>query len=157
MSLNVIAPPTIIGYTNWLRTFMGVPDTILPDDSPYLQMSFDIAMEFVNYYINIVNPGVFTLAVYNLSGATLAMIAQDDPTLPPPDNTYWADLRQSLNLNTFIPGFVNNASDQGTSAGIQILQSMAGLTIGDLQLLQSPWGRSYLAIAQCVGTIWGIT
>jgi hypothetical protein len=160
MTLQAIAPPTLEGYTDWIYSVMAVPESVLPDDSIYIQMSFDIAMEFVNQYINIVNPGVFTVAVYNLAGNFLVNIAQDDPdAVPPPDNaaTYWADLRSSLNLNSFVPGLVDNAADQGTSAGLQLLASMEDLTIGDLQMLKTPWGRVYMGIAQCVGSMWGLT
>jgi hypothetical protein len=160
MSLQDIAPPTIEGYTDWVYSVMGVPPSVLPSDSIYIQMSYDIAYEFVNQYINMVNPGVFTVAVYNLAGNFLVNIAQDDPAaIPPPDNaaTYWADLRAGLNLNSFVPGLVDNAADQGTSAGLQLLNSMKDLTIGDLQLLKTPWGRVYMGIAQSVGSMWGLT
>jgi hypothetical protein len=157
MSLQWIAPPTLEGYINWVRQIMGVPVVVLADDSIYLEMSYDIAYEIVNRYIWAVNPGIFTVAVYNLAGDYLVNIAQDDPTLQPPDNTYWTDLRQSMQINSFIPGLINQASDQGTSAGMQLLASMENLTIGDLQNLKTPWGRVYLGIAQSVGSMWGLT
>jgi hypothetical protein len=160
MSLQDLAPPTIEGYTAWVYSVMGVPDNVLPEDSIYIQMSYDIAFEIVNRYIWCANPGVFTVAVYNLAGDYLVNIAQDDPNaVPPPDNatTYWADLRGSLNLNSFVPGLVNNAADQGTSAGLQLLKSMENLTLGDLQTLKTPWGRIYMGIAQSVGSMWGWT
>jgi hypothetical protein len=157
MSLQWIAPPTLAGYINWVRQIMGVPDVVLADDSIYLEMSYDIAYEIVNRYIWAVNPGIFTVAVYNLAGDYLVNIAQDDPSLPPPDNTYWTDLRQSMQINSFIPGLINQASDQGTSAGMKLLSSMENLTVGDLQTLKTPWGRVYLGIAQSVGSMWGLT
>jgi hypothetical protein len=157
MSLQWIAPPTLEGYINWVRQIMGVPVVVLADDSIYLEMSYDIAYEIVNRYIWAVNPGIFTVAVYNLAGDYLVNIAQDDPALPPPDNTYWTDLRQSMQINSFIPGLINQASDQGTSAGMKLLASMENLTIGDLQALKTPWGRVYLGIAQSVGSMWGLT
>jgi hypothetical protein len=151
------APPTLEGYIAWVRQIMGVPDTILPDDSIYLEMSYDISYNIVNRYIWCANPGIFTIAVYNLGGDYLVNIAQDDPNLPPPDNTYWSNLRTTMNLNSFLPGLINQASDQGTSAGMQLLASMENLTLADLQNLKTPWGRVYMGIAQSVGSMWGIT
>jgi hypothetical protein len=151
------APPTLEGYLRWIREIMAVPVIVLPDNSPYIELSYDIAFQVVNRYIWCANPGIFTQAVYNLGGDYLVNIAQDNPNLDPPNDTYWTDLRNSLGLNTFVPGVVNSAADQGTSAGVQLLSSMENLTITDLQNLKTPWGRIYMGIAQSVGSMWGIT
>jgi hypothetical protein len=149
--------PTLPGYRKWIRDIMAVPPTVLPDNSPYIEVSYDLATEIVNKYILGASPVVYTQAVYNLGGDYLVQMAQDNPNLPPPLNTYWADLRQSLGINSFIPGLVDQAHDQGTSAGLQLLASMENLTIADLQQLKTPWGRVYLGLAQSVGSMWGIT
>jgi hypothetical protein len=52
---------------------------------------------------------------------------------------------------------VNQASDQGTSEGLFIPAQIQNMTLMDLQLAKSPWGRAYLMIAGQWGTIWGIT
>jgi hypothetical protein len=158
--MTLPSPPDIDDYTTWVYTVMGVPESVLPPDSIYIQLSYDLALEMVNRFIYCASPGVYTIAVYNLAGYYLVMIAQDNPNaVPPPANaaTYWTDLRTSLNLNSFIPGLVDNAADQGTSAGIKLLASMENLTISDLQMLKTPWGRVYLGIAQSVGSLWGLT
>jgi hypothetical protein len=155
--MTLPAPPDLDEYTTWVYSVMGVPPAVLPSDSIYIELSYDLALEMVNRYINWVAPGVYTIAVYNLAADYLVNIAQDDPNLPPPDNTYWSDLRSSMSLNSFVPGLVNNASDQGTSAGLQLIGSMKDLTLGDLQTLKTPWGRVYMGIAQSVGSMWGIT
>ena len=66
-------------------------------------------------------------------------------------------MRQSLGVNGFLPGLINQAEDQGTSAAVKLLSSMENLTLMDLQNLKTPWGRVYLGIAQSVGSMWGIT
>jgi hypothetical protein len=38
-----------------------------------------------------------------------------------------------------------------------ILPQMAGLTLMGLQLLKTPWGRTYLQIAGQWGYVWGLT
>ena len=63
---------------------------------------------------------IYAICVYNLGGHVLCEIAADDPNLPPPFNTFWADLRKQLGLNSFNFGIITSASDQGTSAGQQI-------------------------------------
>jgi hypothetical protein len=149
--------PTPEGYINWIRTRMAVPVSVLSDDSPYISDSYYTSLEYVNLYLDIASPIVYTKCVYNLGGAYLVETVQDDPNLPPPDNTYWKDLRVAFNMNTFMPGFVNSAFDQGTGAGVQLLQGMEGLTIIDLQLAKTPWGQYALGIMQSVGTMWGLS
>jgi hypothetical protein len=151
-------PPTLEGYTEWVYEIMDVPQIVLPPGSIYLEMSFDIAFEMVNRLIWCASPGIFTIAVYNLGGDYLVNMAQDNPNLPSPDDTYWQDLRQAMNINGFLPGLINSAADQGTSAGVHLLAAMENLTITDLQNLKTPWGRVYLGIAQSVGAgPWGLT
>jgi hypothetical protein len=100
---------------------------------------------------------IYAIAVYNLGGAFLCEIAQDDPSLPPPLNTYWADLRTKLNLNSFNYGMVTSASDQGTSAGQQIPSQIADMSMFNLWLMKTPWGRMYLMLAGQWGNIWGLS
>ena len=155
--MTLPAPPDFDDYITWVREIMGVPEDVLPDDSPYLQMSYDIAYEIVNRYLYIASPGIFTICVYNLAGDFLVNITQDDPTLPPPDNTYWTNLRQTLGTNNFTPGLINAANDEDTSAALITPLGLQNLTIADLQNLKTPWGRVYLGLAQSVGSMWGIT
>lgn len=66
--------------------------------------------------------------------------------------------RQGFKLAAFFPGVVASAADNGTSAGIDNPDFMSGLTLNDLQLLKTPYGRTYLAIAQRWGpSVWGLT
>jgi hypothetical protein len=149
--------PNEIDYLTWIRLIMGVSPTDLPDDSPYIDLSFTMAMEWVNLYLDIASPLLYTQAIYNLGAALMCNIVQDNPALPPPDNTYWSTLRTSMGLNTFIPGFINATNDEDTSAALLVPMNLQNLTLGDLQLLQTPWGRAYLSIAQSVGSMWGLT
>jgi hypothetical protein len=149
--------PTLLGYLFWIREIMAVPKIVLPDNSPYIELSYDLSLEIVNRYIEFASGIVYTQCVYNLGGDYLVQMAQDNPNLPPPNNTYWADLRASMGVNSFLPGLVNRAADQGTDAGLQLLSAMENLTIADLQQLKTPWGRVYLGLAQSVGSMWGFT
>ena len=144
--------PSLAGYVNWIRTIMAIPQSVLPDNSPYIVLSYEMALETVNLYLDCASPLLYTQAVYNLGGDILVNIAQD---VPP--STFWADLRESLGINNFTPGFINAANDEDTSAALLIPMNLQNLTIADLQALKTPWGRVYLSIAQSVGSMWGLT
>jgi hypothetical protein len=62
-----------------------------------------------------------------------------------------------LGLNSFAFGMITSAADQGTAESMYIPEAIKGMTLMDLQLAKSPWGRKYLMIAGQWGSIWGIT
>lgn len=71
---------------------------------------------------------------------------------------YFAAARKSFKLAGFAPGIISSTSDAGTSASFDNPDFAKGLTLFDLQLLKTPWGRAYLNIAQKYGpTIWGMS
>jgi hypothetical protein len=103
---------------------------------------------------------VYAIAVYNLAGHILVETAMDNPDAePPPDNapTFWADLRKSLGVGAAVYGIVQSSSDQGTSSSLMIPDVIKNMSLMDLDLMTSPWGRRYLQIAGQWGTIWGIS
>jgi hypothetical protein len=144
--------PNEADYVTWIYTIMGVPPSVLPSDSQYIDYSYIMSLETVNLYLDIASPIMYTQAVYNLGGDILCNIAQD---VPP--STYWSDLRASMGLNNFIPGLINATNDEDTSAAILTPLGLQNLTLGDLQNLKTPWGRFYMGIAQSVGSMWGIS
>jgi hypothetical protein len=157
--------PTEDGFNDWVFSVMRVPDEVLPVVSNqldpsyniYINYAFEISLETVNLYLDMASPIIYTQAVYNLGGDILVNMAQDDSNLPPPFNTYWADLRNSFGLNNFMPGIINAANDIDTSAASMIPLGLQNLTLADLQNLKTPWGRQYLMFAQSVGSMWGLT
>lgn len=71
---------------------------------------------------------------------------------------YFLNARRMFKINSFVPGIVANTSDLTTSVGLDNPDFFKMLTLFDLQLLKTPWGRAYLATAQKVGpTVWGLT
>lgn len=85
------------------------------------------------------DPGTATL----LSGAAVV-------------ETFFAMAQLKFNLGQFAPGVVSNSSDVSTSVGLLNQTFMQGLTLEDLQLMKTVWGRAYMAIAQKWGpTVWG--
>jgi hypothetical protein len=171
----VTAPdPTLEGFTNWVYGVMGVPQSVLPTNSIYLQWAYDEATNLTYTGLDAVpntappdpvtgfprSPSIYAIAIYNLGGHVLVTIAGDDPAaVAPPDNapTFWSDLRTTLNMNVMSLGLITSASDQGTSAGQQIPSQIADLTLMGLDLLKTPWGRRYLQIVGQWGTLWGLS
>lgn len=151
--------PTFAGFQWFVANIMAVPDSSMPDDS-WLQVAYDQAINLCYWALATVpsqptTPSIYAFAVYNLGCAFLLQFAQDDPDNP--ENTYWADLRQKLGLNSMNLGIITSAADQGTSESTFIPDQIKGMTLMDLQLAKSPWGMQYLMIAGEWGSIWGIT
>lgn len=87
------------------------------------------------------NPGTATL----LAGAAV-------------QQTLFATARQKFRLGQFFPGMVSTSSDVSTSVGLENPDFMRGLTIENLQLMSTPFGRAYMAIAQKAGpAVWGVS
>ena len=71
---------------------------------------------------------------------------------------FFAGLRQQFNLLSFTPGVVTTAGDLGTSASLTVPDAFKSLTMQDLDLLKTPWGRYYLFYAQKAGpTVVGVS
>ncbi len=160
--------PTFAGFVDWVYGTMGVPSAWLPSDAQVLTWAYNYATGTVNTYFACV-PGPFNLIVtYNLGGHFLACWAQDPTPFPgsPPapyitvDGVgygFWAWLRKANNISGFITGIVSSSSDEGTSVGLVVPKQAENLTVGQLQLTTTLWGRTYLGLAQDYGTNWGIS
>lgn len=164
--------PNVGFYLNpFIRDVMGIDSTVLPDNSPVISISYQIALMFVNRALLGVPPGcapflpppplttlnIYALAVYNLAGDRLINFGQDlpnaakvpgskDPALP-----FFANARRDFNLNGFVSGAITSSSDNGTSASFDVPDWASKLTVSQLSNLQTPWGRQYLGIAQAYG------
>jgi hypothetical protein len=169
--------PNLVDFTSFIEDSVQIPIAALPVDSPYLGYAFDQALATV-----ITVPGcgwppgypppsppsnplgiLYTLAVYNLATALLFQITPDQE-----GQTYFADARSKkpstnfpnggFNLNAPALGLVTAASDEGTSGTLKTPDWAAKMTVGDLELFQTPWGRAYLNYAQKFGpSIVGLT
>lgn len=152
--------PTFAGFQWFVSNIMAVPTGSVPPDD-WLQVAYDEAANLAYWALATVpsqpnSPSIYAFAVYNLGCALLLDFAQDDPTADPP-TTFWNDLRTKLGIDSFTFGLINSAADQGTSQSSYIPDQIKGMTLMDLQLAKSPWGRQYLMIAGQWGAIWGIT
>nr|HEK8282419.1 hypothetical protein [Escherichia coli] len=52
---------------------------------------------------------------------------------------------------------ITGAGDNSTSAQRLVPDFFKDLSLADLQMLQDPWGRRYLMIAQQFGSLWGLS
>jgi hypothetical protein len=156
--------PTLAGFTAFLRA-AGFTTAVLPDNSVWIGYAFDVAMAIVNVYLAQVPVGtagtmtIYTLAVYNLATSNAINFAQDVPGASPADGSkppmpYFAWTRRQWNVDSFVSGVVNSASDEGTSSSWTVPKPAEEFTLADLQLLKDPWGRTYLQLAQNFGTLW---
>jgi hypothetical protein len=143
--------PTLSGFIVFIRNMMQIPTGILPDNNQVISSSFDYAMATVNQLLLTVDLA-YQNAVYNLAGDILINFGQD---VTP--STVFADIRTAYKINSFVPGIVSSTSDNGTSTSLATPDFFKDLTLSDLHLMKTPYGRAYLSIAQKAGYLWGIT
>lgn len=144
--------PNVSDYTVFLRNW-GITTQYLPDNSSWIQTTFNIAMDVVTETLNAVAPDIYTLAVYNLAADRLLNFAPDQT-----NQNYFTQKRASYNLLTSVPGIVGGASDQGTSVPLLNPDQMKQFTLLDLQTLKTPFGRTYMGFAQMYGqSLWGLS
>ncbi|MBV8060473.1 MAG: hypothetical protein JO253_02965 [Alphaproteobacteria bacterium] len=138
-------------YLAFIRE-QGVTTAQLPDNSLYIQTSYNIAIALVYEVIACVSTVIYDQCVYNLAFDRLVNIAIDQT-----GQTIFADLRKANGLNTFVGGVIQSSSDVSTSESMVVPDFAKTLTLSDLQRLKTPWGRAYLELAQSAGPLWGLT
>jgi hypothetical protein len=143
---------TLAGFQNFINTMMGVPSGALPPDSPAITWAYNIAVELVVCYAQVMFPDIYDLMVYNLAADNLLNFAPDNPP-----STWFSQQRTLYGLENFVPGLVQSTGDNGTSTSLMIPDALKNLTLADLQYLKTPYGRRYLQFAQRFSTVWGIS
>ncbi|HBU6573989.1 TPA: hypothetical protein MC588_003474 [Citrobacter amalonaticus] len=139
---------SLSGFIAFVRSDMGVTAEQVPDDSQSLSLVFGGAVEWVNRDIEAVVPNLYTVAVYNLAASFLVNYGTE---------SVFADFRSKFGLNDFKAGVITGAGDNATSAQRLVPEFFKDLSLADLQMLQDPWGRRYLMIAQQFGSLWGLS
>ena len=165
--------PSLSGFLWFLRNIVGIPVIYLPDDAPVISWSYDISTDTVNPIFRCApawqlppQQKIYTQLVYNLGAHDVISWAPD--VQPPPTPPFKIDqsgqpvgyfefMRQQFGLNSFLPGIVTAAYDQGTGTSLMVPDSLKNLTIADLALTKTPWGRTYLGTAQDWNRPWGIS
>lgn len=157
--MTIVPPPTLAGFTDFVRTQMVIGSDELPDNSDAISTAFQISIEIANLLMNCVSPVIYTLMVYNLAGATLIETAPDvhPPVIFQDDLTYFEYLRKKFGLTSFVAGTISASSDEGTSMSLNVPENLKYLTLADLALTRTPYGRIYLQYAEKYGTIVGLS
>lgn len=139
-------------YLAFIRTQMELTTAQLPDNSPSIALSYNIAVEIVYSVMQCVSQLIYDQCVYNLAADTLVNIAQDQS-----GQTVFTDLRKTFALNTFIGGVISSSADVSTSESMTTPDFVKTLTMANLQQMKTPWGRQYLMYAQSSGPLWGLS
>lgn len=165
MSFPFTPKPTLSGFTNWLYTTVGIPVEWLPTDQEWITWAYNTAIVTVNPFICRVPGPIYLQAVYNL-GTHVLLTNCPDPVPPPTppfatdatgDYGFFAWTRKQNNILSSTLGTVSSTGDNGTSVSLTVPRQAENLTIGQLQLQTTPYGRAYLGIAQSYGTNWGLS
>lgn len=149
----MICAPTQAGFLAFLRTVVGIDPLNLPDSDPVIEMAFEISRERVS--LDLAYAGsrhLYSMAVYNLAADRVINFADDQP-----DRLYFKKLRETLDINVFVPGVIASSGSGPTSEGTLNPEFMKNFTMGNLQNLKTQYGRIYLDLAQSVGTLWGLS
>ena len=139
------------GYVAFLRDqdFSAVD---LPDNSPWIDTTLAMAQAAMNTTLALV-PSLFVIATYNYGADRLVNYAPDQA-----NRTFFKSLREKLAILSFASGLVTSSSDAGTSSSLQTIEAAKDMTLGNLQLAKTPWGRAYLDVTQSYGpTVWGLS
>lgn len=144
--------PNIVDFLAFLRNSVGVPSVALPGTSPWPQYALTQAISIV-----LVAPLgiIYTLAVYNCATHLLYTITPDVA-----GQNYFANARGNKGYGLIVPstGLVAATADETTSTTLASPDWAKRLTVQQLQMMKTPWGREYLSYAQSYGpSIVGLT
>jgi hypothetical protein len=146
------------GINTYIATWNGTSGTVSPTPaaavsaatataySPYLAWAFAAAMAITLEPPACMPPIEYVMAVYNYGMHKLLKIGQDQG-----GQTFFQTQRANFNLMSFKAGPVGASADNGTSDTLVTPDFLKGLTMGDLDLLLTPWGREYLDYSQAYG------
>lgn len=144
--------PSQADYLVFIRTEMAIAPIYLPDDSVWISASYNMAKNNVYCWL-LVNPPMYTRAVYNYAADRLMRIAVDMQ-----GQDYFADHRKALGIHGFSAGVIQSSSDSGSSQSMAVPEWSKLMTITDIEMSRTFYGRTYLGLAQESGnTIWGLT
>lgn len=144
--------PSLSGFIAFLRNIVGINTTVLPDNAPVIEFSYNMAINICTDLLVTIPqiPGEFLYitAVYNLSTDTLLTYAQDQS-----GQTFFTQVQQKYQLHALVPGVISFAGDEGTQSTMVVPDAFKHMTIANLQNLKTPYGRTYLGIAQDFGSL----
>lgn len=137
--------PNIVDFLTFLRNSVQIPSAALPGTSDWPQYALTQATAIV---LSAPLGVLYTLAVYNCATHILYTITPDVA-----GQNYFSNARSNKGLGLIAPstGLVAASSDETTSVTLASPDWAKRLTVGQLQMMKTPWGREYLAYAQSYG------
>ena len=123
----------------------GVPGADLPANSPYPGLVMNMALARV-VGADTSDPIEYVLAVYNLGMHLLCKMSQDQV-----GQTFFSDTRKAMKLTSFRAGLVLASGDGPTSETFDVPDWVKRMSLRDLDLINSPWGREYMGYMQMYG------
>src|SRR5271168_3673837 len=149
--------PTLAGFQAFVTSAVQIPTSVLPANSPYFGYAYNVALSIVSKQFQLVDPGIYVLAVYNLAANNLINYAQDAVGAPVYEDgmPFFTYMRQKFGITGFVPGVISSSSDQGTSQSTEVLEGFKTMTLLDLNATHTPWGQTYLMFASQIGSLWG--
>lgn len=124
---------------------------MLPDGSPWFGYAFETAISTVTLDLIPLGGPIYMLAVYNCAAHNLLSWVPDQN-----GSTFFTALRDTWDLNGFVPGVLASESDQNTASSLTNPDFMKNFMLSDLNYLKTPYGRQYLAFAQRAAVSWGL-
>jgi len=106
-------------------------------DFQALDWTFNIAVDRVRD-ASCVGGILYVLAVYNLGMHNLIKISLDLPGY-----SFFQDAREQFDILGFKGGVLASSADQSSSNAIAVPELLKNLSLSDLDLLKTSWGRSY--------------
>lgn len=148
---------------SYLSSWNGTSGTVSPAPSaPISEASLTVYSPYVGWALNyalevaLSGPGIgaglsgfagqYLLAVYNLALHQLLKIAQDQP-----NQSFFTQIQAQYKLGTLVPGPVLASGDHATSETLLLPEFFKNLTLSELDLIKTPYGREYLGYAQMYG------
>ena len=121
--------------------------------SPYLTWAFGQATGASPDPPPLLAPIIWVLATYNLGMHVLLRIAQDVS-----GQTFFQDTRTDFKIGSFVSGVLSASNDENTGNQIVVPEAFKKLSLGNLDLLKTPYGQEYLMYIQQYGpTIVGVS
>ena len=121
--------------------------------SPYLTWAFGQATGASPDPPPLLAPIIWVLATYNLGMHVLLRIAQDVS-----GQTFFQTNRKDFKLGSFVSGVLSASNDENTGVQLVVPEAFKKLSLGNLDLLKTPYGQEYLMYIQQYGpTIVGVS
>ena len=132
---SAVSDPTVNAWSPYLTWAFGQATGASPDPPPLLA------------------PIIWVLATYNLGMHVLLRIAQDVS-----GQTFFQTNRATFKLGSFVSGVLSASNDENTGVQLVVPEAFKKLSLGNLDLLKTPYGQEYLMYIQQYGpTIVGVS